>query len=52
MKSKGQKPVIIPNRELVEVACEQFDREGGITEDVLTELFGQYPTNTDHPMSS
>lgn len=41
--------VITPTKELVEAACEQFDRENLITEQALTDLFGQYPDNINHP---
>jgi hypothetical protein len=41
--------MIIPNRELVEAACEQFDLNNRITEQALADLFDQYPASTNHP---
>ena len=36
-----------PSAEKVKAACEQFDRENEAAELALTELFQQYPDNTD-----
>jgi hypothetical protein len=49
MKPKIERPLVIPDRELVEAACDQVDRDNSITEQALTDLFGQYPVNTNHP---
>jgi hypothetical protein len=37
--------LIVPTAELVQEACEKFDRENGVTEKALAELFAAYPAN-------
>lgn len=39
--------LIAPTVELVRAACEQFNRENGVTEKALADLFGAYPSNED-----
>ena len=34
-----------PNADLVRTACEEFDRENGVVENALAELFAAYPAN-------
>ena len=37
--------LIVPNANLVDAACEQFDRENGVVENALGDLFALYPAN-------
>jgi hypothetical protein len=42
------KPMLAaPTEKLVRAACEEFDRDNSLVEQSLSELFRQYPTNTD-----
>ena len=42
-----KKSLTLPTSELVKTACDEFDRENAEVEGALTELFRQYPENTD-----